>query len=48
MTLNQNQFYCVYCQKRVTSNADDICLKKMKNKRTHKTVHALTSKHLVG
>ena len=29
--LNQNQFYCVKCNKRVTVKADDICVKIYKN-----------------
>ena len=32
--LNQNQFYCVKCNKRVTVKADDICVKIYKNYKT--------------
>ena len=31
MVLKQRQFYCVACDKRVTENAKDICVKKLKN-----------------
>ena len=31
--LKQNQFYCVACRSRVTSHADDMCVKEYKNRR---------------
>jgi len=29
--MNEKQFYCVKCKKRVTAKADDICVKVYKN-----------------
>ena len=31
MTLTQNQFYCVSCNKKKTSSTEDICAKVLKN-----------------
>lgn len=31
--LRKNEFYCVKCRDKVKVDHDDICLKKMKNKR---------------
>ena len=41
--LTLRQFYCVKCRKKVTSSADDICVKKYTNKKRKGGVHALRS-----
>jgi hypothetical protein len=45
MPLKQNQFYCVKCQKKVSIDANDICSKKIRNKKTHKSIDAVVAKH---
>ena len=31
--LKKNEFYCVYCRGRVRASPDDICVKKIRNKK---------------